>query len=403
MCNKVDRKVVFKSKKILPNRVSRLQHRRVRTNRAVIMRAVEKNLCRNSAFHAPPRKLDHQPSASDLKKFNFRMSSDNNNQTIRHPLINSRQRSLTNDAEKDLYHSFLLKEVEGKRCFDIKHRRELSCDCMIGVTEEELQGCSSFLVYFGKLLKQAQETKVLEWIKCSRLMPTTLPSKNKKIFLLPSAAGADDDRASRPICHHALQKILNIGHWQWTSICKQAKEGATEAHPHHLKGAEGNRKMKQDLEESLTKFFVQLEQLASPRSTSLVRLETGIEVRDDDLEVLELAPSMSRRGLYKRFCLEQGWNAETYAKGKYVYAAIDGELQEERVSWSTFCAFWNRNYPKLIVPRAREDICGDCYTFANAFRSLNSLRYFAAAGGLKGASEEKALFLEKWFWGRPAK
>ena len=47
----------------------------------------------------------------------------------------------------------------------------------------------------------------------------------------------------------------------------------------------------------------------------MVRMETGVEVRDADVELLELPSSTSKRGLYKRYMSERGYKAETDHKG----------------------------------------------------------------------------------------
>jgi hypothetical protein len=54
--------------------------------------------------------------------------------------------------------------------------------------------------------------------------------------------------------------------------------------------------------------------------------------------------------------------------GKMKMIEIAGQEQEYVPSWFTFLYFWKLNYPKIDVPNARQDICGDCWMFANTFR-----------------------------------
>jgi hypothetical protein len=57
--------------------------------------------------------------------------------------------------------------------------------------------------------------------------------------------------------------------------------------------------------------------------------------------------------------------------GKMKMIEIAEQEQECVPSWFTFLYFWNVNYPKIVVPNARQDICGNCWMFANTFRKLN--------------------------------
>jgi hypothetical protein len=35
------------------------------------------------------------------------------------------------------------------------------------------------------------------------------------------------------------------------------------------------------------------------------------------------------------------------------------------ISWPSFCRFWSKNYPKIVIQRPAEDLCDDCVVFAN--------------------------------------
>lgn len=53
----------------------------------------------------------------------------------------------------------------------------------------------------------------------------------------------------------------------------------------------------------------------SPRSTRAVRKEAGISLRDGEENRVELAPYISKRSLYERFCDERGWDIVTSSRG----------------------------------------------------------------------------------------
>jgi hypothetical protein len=43
-------------------------------------------------------------------------------------------------------------------------------------------------------------------------------------------------------------------------------------------------------------------------------------------------------------------------------------------SWKTFLNYWNENYKDLVIQGATEDICGDCFIFANRAKLLAECR-----------------------------
>jgi hypothetical protein len=61
----------------------------------------------------------------------------------------------------------------------------------------------------------------------------------------------------------------------------------------------------------------QIKKMGAARATRIVRDELGgFSVRDDNVNVVELSSSISKRGLHKRFCMPRGWEPETYSMGK---------------------------------------------------------------------------------------
>lgn len=155
----------------------------------------------------------------------------------------------------------------------------------------------------------------------------------------------------------------------------QTKENQIVAKAHHLKGktaAQANKTIKSELTAALHVYFAELEEMGSPRAIRVVRDKLGgFGIRDDDVDIIELATSVSKCGLYKRFCNGRGWDPQTDSIGKMEMVPMDGQDQQQVPSWPTFLDFWKVNYLKLIVPKARQVICGDCWMFANSFQKLN--------------------------------
>lgn len=99
-----------------------------------------------------------------------------------------------------------------------------------------------------------------------------------------------------------------------------------------------------------------------------MRSSTGAdELRDTDLEVVDLPSNFSKGGLYARYCKEVcGTTVKFDAKHRLVSAeGVSGTEKEDIPAWSTFLNFWKKNYPKLRIQKPAKDICGDCYKYAN--------------------------------------
>ena len=95
--------------------------------------------------------------------------------------------------------------------------------------------------------------------------------------------------------------------------------------------------------------------------------------RDDNIDVTYLPISMGYRSCYKRYMKALGYNVRTTAMGGFVVTAEDvGKEVDpgEFVTFPTYFNLWKRDFKNLKVSRPAEDICKDCYVFANRHRHL---------------------------------
>jgi hypothetical protein len=83
------------------------------------------------------------------------------------------------------------------------------------------------------------------------------------------------------------------------------------------KATNNNANKKARLDTPLRDFFEKLHDEAEVPATRLVREITGIGLRAGEEERTVLPTHMTKRGLYKTFCWEQGWKMVTDARGKY--------------------------------------------------------------------------------------
>jgi hypothetical protein len=119
-----------------------------------------------------------------------------------------------------------------------------------------------------------------------------------------------------------------------------------------------------------------LQLFAEPSATRFVREITGqIELRDTDDDALYLGPAWTKQDCYMCNCDIQGYKLETSSTGKttLIPVALDDEERKPCITWSTFLAFWKKEYPKLRVSKPAKDICGQCYIFCNQHKFCSHL------------------------------
>ena len=119
--------------------------------------------------------------------------------------------------------------------------------------------------------------------------------------------------------------------------------------------------------------MTQVASMAEPSATRLVRETTGqLTTRDDNDDYLYLPSNTSKRGLYRQYCEHRGKKVVTSASG--VIELVDDDnakTKKDCISWTTFCSFWHKNFPHLKVSQPHEDICKECYIFANCHKYFN--------------------------------
>lgn len=265
-------------------------------------------------------------------------------------------------------------------CVSIKNcGRELRCSCFHDADLSE-DGIMDRLVrwMFEFALKQREEqiTIIVEWMKYSRRHEIVLGRvRNQLSFIIPGTA-------STHICKDSLARLLGFGHTKWETCTKISKGLKTAVH-----GQVGKRNgRKQIVRQALCVFLNHMKKLAAPRATlfirglvddvnnepatSLQRLQMKLK---QEKEVLELPSSTSKRSVYGRFLHERGWKYKIDHKGSASHTEpVDGMEQQPVCSWSMFVQYWNKMFPLLIIARPREDICGECYIYANRHKYLSS-------------------------------
>ena len=95
--------------------------------------------------------------------------------------------------------------------------------------------------------------------------------------------------------------------------------------------------------EDVKHFLEQVEALAEPSATRIVREATGqLTTRDADDKTTYLPSSMSKRGVYRQYCHERGKKVVTAHTGQVTLEDIPDTEVFECISWSAFINFWKK-------------------------------------------------------------
>ncbi|CAB9509385.1 hypothetical protein SEMRO_388_G132230.1 [Seminavis robusta] len=261
--------------------------------------------------------------------------------------------------------------MEKPFCFDVinKPGQKTSCTCLhdLGdqIDDDEVDACAKALFLFCNVDFAERKRIVKEWIRSGLAAQLLFQGHHRttstRVFLFPGST-------TRFICRN----LIGYGQKPWKSIVQLVKSGNDPVHG--LSGKTGN-KLNAKSQGLMHEFFTDMKQYALPRATKIVRtqmvdgINTLVELREEEKDTVELPSSMTKRGLFNRFIGELGWKIQWDNKGRLLKKVELGTEQKvsatELPAWSNFRSFWKKEYPKLVIQRPSEDICGDCYLFAS--------------------------------------
>jgi len=325
--------------------------------------------CSQDCFTLTPHKDNHSIVL-------FTMAED---LVAKHPMVLLRQGDQSKEEWIEYYTQFLVNCGQQepnclRRTSNLK--TALKCSCLtVFLNQEVAKSTALFCHNYGSQDRITRLTRLGDWIRYSNpdqrtplpfMLPTAIPDP-------PPPAETQQLMRTTMICQSALMRILGIGKRAWHTAKIAAVTGAVP--DHGLKGRTGQESNKSQELDALVKEDVieYLQDLADaygePRATVVVRTLTGAELRNEDTNVLELPPFLSRRKIYARFCYSRGWIVKIDHKGKVVMEqrsddAWDDDLEMPVGSFTTFNSIWKAEFPTLQIRTPVEDICGDCYRFS---------------------------------------
>jgi hypothetical protein len=243
---------------------------------------------------------------------------------------------------------------------------------------------AKYLTWFKQRNKDEQDLILSKWFRYSSfLKPSTKQkrTKNKTLFCLPiinNGTAIVDEMVRIPlICMFGLQCFLAFGNERYRSIRNASK--FTSVMPAHKSiGKKNYNAIKKNYQKykPLLRHFEYLKILGEVQATKTVAtLVDGMQGHancNDSLDVTYLPISMGYWSCYKWYMALLGYIVQTTAMGAFIVTGEESKEVDagEYCSFPTYFNLCKRDIPDLKVSRLVEDICKDCYAFANRHRYL---------------------------------
>ena len=270
------------------------------------------------------------------------------------------------------------------------HTYSRNCVCL-SILQDWVPRQAAVAKYMANFIEKPQQERhsiISEWQRY-----TTTTNNNPRCFFIPFVAEDDDEDEgdedeeqanndgddNKPplhalkewmVCKDAIALLLDYGKFKWRTCQKAVKNNRLPGHGNKGKVNGKAKHFANDVKDDLHEFFHQLKQFGSPKATRLVREETGMGLRDAEVDVVELPTAWSKRAMYARFCYERGYVMTASPRGSYVKKErSDAQWNEENkkpiCSWGKFISFWQTEYPLIRIASPSADICTDCHIFFN--------------------------------------
>ena len=260
-----------------------------------------------------------------------------------------------------------------------EHKNKLmNCECLSALLVDDTavqttiyKSIAAYQLSFGALSNTEQQFRVLEWMKYAEDEKIDTKHSASKSYLIPYSTVRQGRRSvtqvmKNKICINALLLILGKRFFFYNNIRRHYNNNTTPKSLHNNNENARGKVLERGEYEELMQYLCQVETLAEPSATRLVREVTGsCTIRDNNDKIMYLPSNMSKRGVYRQYCEQRGKNVVTSHDGSISLEDIDDINSKECISWCMFHNFWRDHFTDLKVSKCSEDICKECYVFFN--------------------------------------
>ena len=151
-----------------------------------------------------------------------------------------------------------------------------------------------------------------------------------------------------------------------------------------------NQEKYKEIKKALHFIFEKLRDEAETHATRVIREATGVGLRDEEIDTVELPSSFSKRQLYYRYYFHNGYGVKSDAKGNmpsmknyevrttFNIHYPEGSVPKPVCDWKAFRTFWKDNYPKMTIRPPSQNTCAECWKYRNELGVVSRLQNEAA-------------------------
>ena len=293
--------------------------------------------------------------------------------------------------------------------------RNTVCTCMkiLALPENAALAmmAAQYMVHWAGLSRVIRREVIHEWKKvASYLNGPEGSARGKKIYMLPTLTAPDQNYL---VCRNGVLGLLGIGRVAWKTAVMDPNKGYAMKDQHGALSSKGKSFV--EIHNSMRAFFVELATEGLPFATRIIREETGMTLRDDNPDEVVLAPHVSKRQCYARWCFGRGWIVEKKNSATSVMMKLSeytprphddvddddiygvslwptGSEGQRICTWPTFHSFWKNHFGYIKIRKRGADTCTDCLVLTNEFRMrrarIENGRAIAEAEGDDGEEED---------------
>ncbi len=303
------------------------------------------------------------------------------------PRIKNTPTTLTSGEVEEGVKLFLEDLVEWPGCFSFETKKFVSCNCRVKIVNR-LTHAVEFLVFFCKKSKDERYTLLKEWMRIgfANQEMNFNARRQKKLkphdhpFKLPFGPQGE----MLGFCKRTFCNMLSIKRRKWNTLRDSVISKLPGPIPSKMLGNKNQSKSSNSVacHDDVIKFLKEFgDARGEPYATMFVRETTGIGIRNEDADVVQLPSSYTHRQIYEIFCYERGWVVNKEGdSGNYSHLSQFSRRVPDGVTWcdddepSVICSYtsfmrkWRRHCSKIVIRPKSEDICGECYILKNKFR-----------------------------------
>ena len=207
-------------------------------------------------------------------------------------------------------------------------------------------------------------------------------SDNHRLYYRLSVDGLDI-----PLCGNSFRNLFFLMRRSWHSLVRESSKASGPVS--HGNIGNKNRSVnscRTSAKPSVVSFLSDVrDSYGEAYATRFVREVTGLSLRRDEENLVELPSRFTKRKLYAEYCFSRGYQVKANATGSYgkvsnyalrCYEDLlwpEGSIPLPVCSWKGFLSIWKEEFSYMKIRNPCEDTCAECFKIRNSFRVLDRI------------------------------